>query len=365
MQRPLYIADHQERLLCPIPLKIDCYQGCGGQCVYCSINGLRGRGGGNGYTATVTPNSVHFIERAFYKTSNSMEAKLIDQRSPIQIGVLSDPLQPLERQHHTTLRVLKILKDHSYPTILVSKFVDRLTKPEYLAAIDGLPLVVQCSISSGDPAMIKRLEPGAPSLKDRMEALQKLHEAGVIVQLRLWPYIPQIEGDLELLPMKALDVGCSDVLANCLKVYHAGGCGQRLQEALGRDVTHGMVNYGVYKAPSYVDQLRDFQYLQNLCRTLGLNLYSCNFPEARGWQSCCGVEKYKGFEGIARWGYYVNGYRIQQHTSFEEYIKDINGMDCPFEADLKSMWDHGKLANIHGILFNSYDLTYSITSKLN
>ena len=152
-----------------------------------------------------------------------MERALIDQRSPIQIGVSIDPLQPIEKQYHVTLRVLKILQDRQYPTVITSKFPDQLTESRYLEAIEGLPLAVQCSVSTQDQALLKRLEPGAPNLQDRMAALQTLSDSGVHVQLRLWPYIPDLAGNLDELLGMAHDVGVKDVLCNFLKVYHAGG----------------------------------------------------------------------------------------------------------------------------------------------
>ena len=192
LERPLFICDHAERLLCPLPLKIDTYRGCSTRCAYCSLNGLRtGIGGFN----NVQPNSIRYIEKFFYKRKTGMERALIDQRSPIQIGVSSDPLQPAEKQFHITLRVLKILQDRQYPTVITTKFSNRLTESRYLEAIEGLPLAVQCSVSTEDPAMLQRLEPGAPSLEERMAALDALNEAGVHVQLRLWPYIPDLAGN--------------------------------------------------------------------------------------------------------------------------------------------------------------------------
>ena len=268
LQRPLFICDHAERLICPLPLKIESYRGCSTRCAYCSLNGLRtGISGSN----NVQPNSVRYIEKFFYKRKTGMERALIDQHSPIQIGVSSDPLQQAEKQYHVTLRVLKILQDKGYPCVITTKYPTQLMAPRYLRAIEGLPFAVQCSISTQDPAMLQRLEPGAPSLEERMAALDTLNEAGVHVQLRLWPYIPDLAGNLETLLGMAHDVGVKEVLCNFLKVYHAGGTGQKIKEAVGRDylkTTHlDYRNAGLFKIASYEDQIRELSRVRDLCRT--------------------------------------------------------------------------------------------------
>jgi DNA repair photolyase len=359
LERPLFICDHAERLICPLPLKIDAYRGCSTRCAYCSLNGLRT--GGISGSNNVQPNSIRYIEKFFYKRKTGMERALIDQRSPIQIGVSADPLQPAEKQFHVTLRVLKILQDKEYPCFVTTKCPTQLTEPRYLDAIEGLPLAVQCSVSTEDPAMLQRLEPGAPSLEERMAALDTLNEAGVHVQLRLWPYIPDLAGNLEILLGMAHVVGVKDVLCNFLKVYHAGGTSQKINEAVGRDylkTTHlDYRNAGLFKIASYVDQIRELSYLRDICRTFGLNLLTCDdFIHTRNWGDCCGVGKYPGFTP-SPWAYYVNGWRINEHTTFEEYISSY---DCPWHDEFQAEWNKGKLArSVSGLRFNEQDKTYS------
>jgi len=358
LQRPLFICDHAERLICPLPLKIDCYRGCSSRCAYCSLNGLRT--GING-SDNVQPNSIRFIEKFFYRGKTGMERALIVQRSPIQIGVSSDPLQPIEKQYHVTLRVLKILQDRQYPTVITSKFPGQLTESRYLEAIVGLPLAVQCSVSTQDQVLLKRLEPRAPNLPDRIAALQTLSDAGVHIQLRLWPYIPDLAGNLDELLGMAHDAGVKDVLCNFLKVYHAGGTCTKINEAIGRDYLKSTYlsyrNAGLFKIASYEDQIRELTRVQDSCRRLGLNLLTCDdFIGTRVWQDCCGVGKYPGFEP-SPWAYYVNGWRITDHTSFQEYITNY---DCPWHDEFESEWNKGKLArSIPGLIFNEEDKTYS------
>ena len=354
MQRPLFIADHSERLLCPLPLKLESYSGCSGGCAYCSRNGLRDRPYG------VTVNNVQYIEKYFFRSGKGMVRALIDQRSPIQIGPTSDPLQRAERSHGNTLKILKILQDRQYPTVLTTKFPHRLCGAEYARSMDGLPLVVQVSISAAEPDMLANLEPGAPSLPRRLEAMAQLHEAGVNVQLRLWPYIPDLVGNVADLLQEAKDVGVQTVLANPLKIYHNGGR-EGINRALGRDyigtTSLDYVNGGVFSIMSLGEQQQEMGALNDLCRSLGMDMLSCDdWPGSRDWRDCCGVGGLPGFHP-SPWAYYVNGHRIKDHCSFEEYMR---GLDCPWHEEFKQEWQAGKLSRaLPDVVFHPEDLSYS------
>lgn len=358
LSRPIYIADHSERLLCPLPLKIEPYRGCSIGCAYCSRSGLRAADRVIG----PQPNSFRYVERFFYRQSNSMERKLIDQRCPVQIGINSDPLQPIEKDCKMTFRVLRILRDREYPCVITTKFPHALVEDEYLRALDGLPVAVQCSLSSEDPVMLNHLEPGAPSLRTRLEALKALNDAGAHVILRLWPFIPDLASDLDSLLAQAHDAGVQNVLCNFLKVHHAGGCRQRINEAVGYDYMASTrlnyVNGGVFNIASYQDQVRELLRIKELCRQHDLSLLNGDdFIHTRNWCCCCGTDGIPGFENTAKWAYYVNGWRITQHTTFEEYME---GLDCPWNVEFEEEWNKGKLARaLPEIVFNQDDRTYS------
>jgi len=353
------VKDHTERLLCPLPLAIDTYRGCSTGCAYCSLNGLRT---GIKCGSEVSPNSVKYVEKFFYRHKISMEKRLIDQRCPVQVGVSADPLQPIEKQHRVTLRVLKILQDREYPTVITTKYPTQLVEDDYLRALDGLPLVIQCSISTADKGLLKRLEPCAPSLVERMRALRTLLDAGVHVQFRLWPFAPDLCGNVAELLAMAKDAGARTVLANPLKVYHAGGSRELLNTALGRDYLATSPlrydNHGVFSVASYEDQVRGLSKLQGLCRKYDMQLLTGDdYILTREWRTCCGIDDLPGFEGFAKWAYLVNGWRISQHTDFETYM---HRLECPWREEFEQEWDKGKLAEIMPeLLFHDEDKTYS------
>lgn len=358
MQRPLYIADHSDRLLCPIPLKAEPYSGCSGKCAYCSRSGLRDAHRIKGPEA----NSYRYIEKFFFRGSGGMERELIARRCPIQIGCNSDPLQPIEKDHKVTLRILKLLQDREHPCIITTKFPDRLTEPEYLRAIDALPLIIQCSISSGDERMLCRLEPGAPSLKKRLGALKTLHDAGAHVMIRLAPFAPDLVGDVVDLLVRARDAGVQTVQCGPLKIYHANGSRGRLNDALGYNYLKATrlayENCGVFSSLTLAVQQAAIEKLEGMAAELGVKVLTCDDTTgSRSWKCCCGTEGLEGFESIAWWAYFTNGHRIDDHTTFETYMQ---GHDCPWHAEFEQEWNAGKLERaLPELIFNQDDKTYT------
>jgi DNA repair photolyase len=314
--------------------------------------------------SAVVPSPIKYIEKMFYK-SNGMERALINMRSPAQIGHASDPCQPAERGHKITLKTFRILADLEYPAIITTKFPGLLTEEPYIGLIDRFPLVVQCSISSEDPAMLGLLEPNAPTWKRRLAALETLAGAGATCILRLWPYIPDLCGNIEVLLAAAYDAGVRIVQANFLKLFNAGRDKDRFRKALGYDyVAESCLNYeqrSNFKIPSPAVQLSEIRQLEEICADIGLEVLTCDdWTGTRAWRSCCGIDGVNGFKA-APWAYYVNGYRIQDHCSLEEYMK---GLDCPWYEEFKSEWESGKLARaLPDVIFHPDDLSYSRLSE--
>ncbi|HQE97200.1 MAG TPA: hypothetical protein PKY20_03290 [Methanothrix sp.] len=358
MKRPLYIADHSDRLLCPLPLKIEPYSGCSGGCTYCSRSGLRDAHRVKGPEA----NSYRYIEKFFFHNKERMETELIKRRMPIQIGANSDPLQPIEKVHGVTLRTLKLLQDRGHPAIITTKYPGQLTEPTYMRAIDGLPLVIQCSVSTGDAGLLSRLEPGAPPLEKRLEALKTLHGAGAHVMIRLAPYAPDLVGDVDSLLARAHEAGVQVVQVGPLKIYHANGSRQRLNAALGYDYLQttqlAYENCGVFSAITLEEQKNHVEQLERVAAEHGMEVLTCDDVTGhRAWRCCCGTDGLKGFEAIAEWAYFVKGYRIDDHTTFERYIQ---GHDCPWHVEFEQEWNSGKLERaLPELIFNQDDKTYT------
>lgn len=360
-QRPLFICDGADRLICPVPLKLNPYSGCGGGCLYCSMWAQRARWKSRSQDfSAVVPSPTKYIEKMFYK-SNGMERALINMRSPVQIGHASDPCQPAERSHKITLKTLRILADLEYPAIITTKFPGLLSEEPYIDLIDKFPLVVQCSISSEDSAVLGLLEPNAPTWKKRLAALDTLAGAGATCILRLWPFIPDLCGNLEALLAAAHDAGIRTVQANFLKMFNSGRDKYRFRKALGYDYAkESCLNYeqrSNFKIPSPAVQLSEIRQLEEICADIGLEVLTCDdWTGTRAWRSCCGIDGVKDFKA-APWAYYVRGNIIKQHCDYNQYIGNL---DCPWDVEFQHEYEAGKLARaVPGLIYHKEDKTYS------
>jgi DNA repair photolyase len=348
-ERPIFVVDGVDRLLCPFPLKINVYRGCQGRCAYCSMNAqhARWRSRAKGDISEVAPSPIKYIEKIFYR-STGMERQLIDQRYPVQIGHASDPCQPLENRFRILEKTLRILKDFNYPVILTTKWPNLLTEDPYLNLLSELPVAVQCSISSEDQYMLSKLEPEAPSMRRRFAALKTLHDAGCHVQLRLWPYIPNTVGNIYELFRLAKESGIDIVLANFLKIYNAG----KSSICSVIDTT----DYIQIKNAKVLNPSMQREYiflLEDICHEFGLKLVNAD-DYHKTWQDCCGLSGY-GFKP-APWAYPVRGHVIKDHTTYEEYM---HGLDCPYHEDFKLKYEGGGLTGVYRDLIFNEDKTYT------
>jgi DNA repair photolyase len=305
-------------------------------------------------------NSTAYLEKKIAARRDSYETRVMEARVPLQIGLTADPLQPLEKSAGATLAHLKILKDIDYPTIIITKFPGLLTTPEYHKIISEMPFVAHVSISGLDG----RLEPGAPSPQDRLEAVHSLVEAGLNVQVRLWPFIPEVT-NLEA-SLDAIEAtGCEDVLVSLLEIVNRGHWQKDFDAALGYNYMASLKMSGRYRFKSncnwhqfHPDDWRSkLVEIRDAILDRGMRCPTTDYLDDR-WSCCCGVERFPGFENVAGYSLNINGQRFgPEPITFADYM---DGHDCPWRAEYELMyWDKGRLDGmLPGLVFNSEDKTY-------
>lgn len=187
------VNSHSTCQQCLYAFEVDTYgRGCAHDCVYCYAKSeLMVHGYWNNPISV--PVDINEIRKNFY-TAFETEKKnkwsdLLRRRIPLRIGSMSDSFMWSDQKYGVTKEFLKILKFYNYPYIVFTRS-DLVAKDEYLQLLDPKISAVQFSMSSTNDDMLKKLEPGAPSAKRRLKALQKLSESGIWTTVRINPLFP-------------------------------------------------------------------------------------------------------------------------------------------------------------------------------
>ncbi len=178
---------------CLYSFEIDTYgRGCIHDCAYCYAKAeLTVHGMWN--NPIPVPANLNEIRKQFYLAFETEKkgkwADLLRRRIPLRIGSMSDSFMWMDQKYKITQELLKILKFYRYPYVIFTRS-DLVATEEYMNLLDNKLCAVQFSLSSVNEAMIRKMEPGAPSAKRRLAALQKLGEAGYWTTVRINPMFP-------------------------------------------------------------------------------------------------------------------------------------------------------------------------------
>ena len=189
---------------CNYATRLDTY-GCGCQhnCAYCYARAL-----------------LDF--RGLWDYQNPAVAPIADIRKTIQrelkrgdivrLGGMTDCFQPLERTRRVTMRTIEELnrRDIGYLIVTKNKLV---AEPEYLDLFREDLAHIQVTITSTNPDITRKIEPGASLPDDRITAVETLAARGFDAQVRLSPFIP------ELVDIDAINqIKCDKILVEFLRV---------------------------------------------------------------------------------------------------------------------------------------------------
>jgi len=104
---------------------------------------------------------------------------------------LCDPYQPLEKKYKLTRRCLEILSRHGWPVTIQTKSPLVLRDIELLKNSNGIEVTL--SIATGDENIRQLFEPKSPSLRERIETLEKLHSGSIRTSAMIAPMLPKAE----------------------------------------------------------------------------------------------------------------------------------------------------------------------------
>lgn len=123
------------------------------------------------------------------------------RRAKVWVSGVCDPYQPLEKKYRLTRQCLEILARNDWPVIIQTR------SPLVLRDMDIIKnareFEVGLSITTADDHIRELFEPCAPSIPDRIQALEDLHNAGIRTYAMVAPVLPGAEGLAGLLKGKA------------------------------------------------------------------------------------------------------------------------------------------------------------------
>ena len=120
------------------------------------------------------------------------DAGKADKSLPVDISLSSDPYPWIETKLNLTRKVLEVLIRRGFRVQITTKS-DLVIKDIDLIKIGGV--AVSLTITTLDDNLAKKIEPGAPSIKRRIRAAEKIVNEGIPLSVRVDPVIPYLNDD--------------------------------------------------------------------------------------------------------------------------------------------------------------------------
>ena len=135
---------------------------------------------------------------------------------PVEIATIVDPYIPKEGHTGITRKILELLIP-KFPVILITRSDLVLRDIDVLSAGN---CIVEITVTTPNPEIERRLEPGAPTFQRRIEAIRNLCKSKIPVAPRIDPIIPYINdspGEIEEVVQTLSKVGADHVTSSTMK----------------------------------------------------------------------------------------------------------------------------------------------------
>jgi DNA repair photolyase len=164
---------------------INPYIGCEHGCTYCYARFMKRFTGHEerwGEFVDVKVNAPSLLQREIKRK----------RAGRVWISGICDPYQPLEKKYELTRGCLEILSRHGWPVTIQTKSPLLLRDTELFEGFIDVEVTV--TIATADENIRQIFEPKAPSIRERIEALEKLHSKGIKTSAMIAPMLPKAEG---------------------------------------------------------------------------------------------------------------------------------------------------------------------------
>lgn len=119
------------------------------------------------------------------------------RREHITIGTATDPYQPIEGKYRLTRSCLEVLCQVANPVSVVTKGTMVVRDADVLADLSRRATCSVCfSVPTLDAEVWRKMEPGTPPPWKRLQAMERLAQAGVRVGVLVAPIVPGLTDSL-------------------------------------------------------------------------------------------------------------------------------------------------------------------------
>jgi DNA repair photolyase len=163
---------------------VNAYVGCQHGCAYCYARFMKRFTGHKepwGEFVDVKINAADLLQREVGKMPPGR----------VWVSGVCDPYQPLERTYELTRSCLEILIRHHWPITIQTKSALVLRDVKLLRGASEIE--VGLTITTADEEIRKLFEPNAPSIEERIKALEELRIAGIRTYAMVAPMLPGVQ----------------------------------------------------------------------------------------------------------------------------------------------------------------------------
>lgn len=160
------------------------YVGCEHACVYCYADFMAR------YTGHEEPWGTFVDAKANAPEVLARELAKSRKKGRAMLSSVTDPYQPVERQWGLTRRCIELLIAHGFGVDVLTKSALVLRDIDLFLKAPDL-VEVGLTITTDDDNIRRHFEPRASSIQSRVDALHKLHSAGIRTYVFVGPILPQ------------------------------------------------------------------------------------------------------------------------------------------------------------------------------
>jgi len=194
-----------------IDYTVNPYVGCMHGCVYC-------------YARFMARHTTHGEEWGRFCDAKVNAPDVCRQQASrirkgrISLSSVTDPYQPLEAKYELTRRILEELARHDFFISVLTKSPLVLRDASLFRHIGNDRCEVGFSINTLDENVRRHFEPGAPSIRSRIDALETLRGSGIRTWIFIAPVLPLLTSDSVIGLLKRVRPFVSEVLVDRLNI---------------------------------------------------------------------------------------------------------------------------------------------------